>query len=124
MTNERRSHAKWVFTQEESIYFQLTLIFYNSRPHVTESQKQFLIYLYLYPNEFKERLIREGRFQSLQAIRNAQHLLLTNKILVQIPDAKAKNLAYVYDIHPKLKKAIILGDFESVTSIRVSDVSS
>ena len=123
MTNtnkdEKRLHSKWVFDQHQSLYFQLMLMFYNAKPRITESQINFLIYLFLYGDTFKERLIEDGKFLSIQAIKNAQSILLRSKLIVIIPDAKVKNLAYVYDIQPRLRKALILGDLEYIISIRV-----
>lgn len=51
-------------------------MFYNAKPRITESQINFLIYLFLYGDTFKERLIEDGKFLSIQAIKNAQSILL------------------------------------------------
>ena len=108
-------------SQIESIFIQLSFILKNVKPKITEGQQYFLAYLYLFPDNFKERLVEDNRFLSAGAVAGAQSLL-SSRGLIETTGVKLESVsrkANQYRIVQPLSNALVQGDMNCLIKINV-----
>ena len=121
ITNTHNITYRYKYSTEESIFFQLVLIFFSFKPKMTEGQLQYLTYLFLYPEEYKKKLIEDGKFLSFGAVKNVQTYLTTLGFIVRVglsENSKTKK-SFIYDLHPKIKKSLSTKDINASILISI-----
>lgn len=108
-------------SQIDSIFVQLSFILRSIKPKITEGQQYFLAYLYLFPDNFKDKLVEDNRFLSIGAVANAQFLLNSRGLIEpsgeKLPSVSKK--ANKYRLVLPLSRALVKGDMDCVIKINI-----
>lgn len=110
-------------TLEERLEFQLRILFYKTEPHITDLQISMLIYMYLYPNNYVEKLMKDGILYSKPSVNNFKSQLKYLKLVYTeevIKDDGRGRPVEVLRIHPKLASYLTKEPCEYVINLNES----